>query len=97
MINVTADNVIRLLPPLVMSEDEAREMRRDPGAADEELPRSKPRRRLSAAVAPLRHFLQFKDFSREELRVPVRAHALRSRTSSRATSATRRWSTARWR
>ena len=36
MISVTADRVMRLLPPLILNADEARADRRHPGAADQE-------------------------------------------------------------
>ena len=38
LISVTADNVIRLLPPLIMTEAEADEVGRHAGAAGEGLP-----------------------------------------------------------
>ena len=42
LISVTADRVIRLLPPLILSADEADADRRDPRAADQGLPRASP-------------------------------------------------------
>ena len=68
MINVTADNVVRLLPPLVMSEAEGRMVveRLAPlmRAVERDCPPPSPR---AEAAVPVRHFLQFKDFSLDEL------------------------------
>jgi len=91
VINVTADNVIRLLPPLVMSEAEG-------GRSSSGWRRWS---RLSSTSAPppeaamrLRHFLQFNDLAREEHEYCSRAPNGSKRSSS-ATSATGRWRTAR--
>ena len=42
LISVTADRVIRLLPPLILSADEADADRRDPVPADQGLPAPQP-------------------------------------------------------
>ena len=74
LINVTADNVIRLLPPLVISSDEAEQLvnllslitdflTRVPAG----VPAASGLSGLGAIrVMELRHYLQFKDFSGEE-------------------------------
>ncbi len=55
---MTADKVVRLLPPLIFSENEAREL----------VDRSVPLIRdfLACLSMAIKHFLQFKDFTRDE-------------------------------
>ena len=73
VINVTADNVIRLLPPLVMSEAEARAGGRAPGAAGRApSSRSAPRPEAHAAAA----LPAVQGLLARGVRVPLRAHAL---------------------
>jgi acetylornithine/N-succinyldiaminopimelate aminotransferase len=99
LISVTADRVIRLLPPLILSADEAR--RSSPScAAGQGLPR-RPRHEPPGPAGHearrlMKHFLQFKDLRAEEYAY-LFERARGSRRASRTTSATSRWSTARWR
>jgi len=97
LINVTMDKVVRLLPPLIMSEGEAREVL----SILVPLVRSFSRRhrppsraRMKKARAGVRHYLQFKDFSREEYE-HLFARTRWIKDSSSATSATGRSKTAR--
>jgi hypothetical protein len=62
LINVTADKVVRLLPPLVMSDAEAAELVQLARRPDQRIPRSLPH-----DDGEPRHFLQLKDLSRDEL------------------------------
>jgi len=85
-----------MLPPLVMNEAEGRMVMSSASRPCGALP-GEARRRISdgnwgPVKPPLRHFLQFKDFSRAEHEYLFRAHQ-GSRTSSSATSATGRWKT----
>ena len=97
LINVTADNVVRLLPPLVITRGRGARARRRARAAGPAPSSRKPR--LTARRAPMatpQHFLQFKRPLARGVRAPVRAHALDQGRSSSATSATGRSTTARW-
>ena len=94
LISVTADSVIRLLPPLIMTPAEG-----DAGGRASW-------RRWCASSWPPRHeagrppdeaLPAVQGPARRGVRLPVRAHRASSRRASRTTSATSRWSTARWR
>ena len=63
MLSVTADKVIRLVPPLILSADEAAHDRRHPVPADPRLP---GRRRMKPGHSLMKHYLQFKDLRAEE-------------------------------
>jgi acetylornithine aminotransferase len=86
LINVTGDKIIRLLPPLIFSENDAREL------VDRSAPLIKDSWSLIMAI---KHFLQFNDFSREELEY-VFERTRWIRTSSSPTRSTGRCPTARW-
>jgi ornithine carbamoyltransferase len=49
-----------------------------------------------AGQNPIKHFLQFSDFSRDEFEYVIERAARSSSASSRPTRSTTRWSTARW-
>jgi len=87
LINVTMDKVIRLLPPLVMNEGEARQVLSILVPLVRSFlaqPAPRCRRAHEKGQARLRHYLQFKDFSREEYE-HLFARTRWIRTSSSAT------------
>ena len=65
LINVTADTVVRLLPPLVMKRDEAQQLVDMLRAADQGLSRAEHNAPPVASMQ-IKHFLQFKDLTRDE-------------------------------
>ena len=64
MISVTADQVIRLVPPLILSDDEAAQIVAILVPADQGLPRRAEA--MKPGMSLIKHYLQFKDLRAEE-------------------------------
>jgi hypothetical protein len=81
LISVTADSVIRLVPPLILTTAEA----------DEIVARLTPGQGLAGRMSPcetaMKHYLQFSDFSADEYAYLLE-RAASSRRSSRPTRST---------
>jgi hypothetical protein len=86
---VTADSVIRLVPPLILTTAEADEI------VARLTPWSRPCWPNEPLETAMKHYLQFSDFTADEYAYLLE-RAASSRRSSRATKSTTRWPTARW-
>jgi hypothetical protein len=93
---VTADTVIRLVPPLIMTTAEADEIVAILVPLVKQFLAERVSHAIPSTPAAIRHYLQFSDLTPTNTPTCSSAPAS-SRRSSRPTKNTSRWPTARWR